>query len=187
MDPFIGEIKMFGGNFAPRGWAFCEGQILPIAQNQALFSILGTIYGGDGRVSFALPDLRGRVSMHPGQGPGLSDYRLGQNGGAEINILNVAQMPSHNHIATGTIKASTADGTTNDPAGNVLAAGKTAVERATFVDSNIYTAAANTAMASNAVSVTVGNNGGNQPINNMSPYLTVNYIIALEGVFPSRS
>lgn len=96
-DGMIAEIRMFGGNFAPRTWAFCDGQLLPISQNQALFSLIGTIYGGDGRTTFALPDLRGRVAVHPGQGPGLSDYRVGQKGGSETNTLNVTQLPSHNH------------------------------------------------------------------------------------------
>ncbi|GAB5552347.1 MAG: hypothetical protein Sapg2KO_19380 [Saprospiraceae bacterium] len=100
-EPFIGEISMFGGNFAPRGWAFCNGQLLPIAQNTALFSLLGTTYGGDGRTTFGLPDLRGRVPVHFGNGPGLSDYRLGQKGGAERMILNVTQIPSHNHTVKG--------------------------------------------------------------------------------------
>lgn len=99
-DPFIAEIIMFGGNFAPRGWAFCDGQLLPIAQNSALFSLLGTIYGGDGRTTFALPDLRGRTAIHPGTGPGLSNRRLGEHGGSETNTMTIGQMPSHNHIIT---------------------------------------------------------------------------------------
>jgi microcystin-dependent protein len=97
MEPFIGQIMMFGGSFAPRGWAFCEGQLLPISQNAALFSILGTTYGGDGRSTFALPDLRGRVAIHPGSGPGLSNYRLGEKGGVESVALNVNQIPAHSH------------------------------------------------------------------------------------------
>ena len=96
-EPFIGEISMFAGNFAPRGWAFCEGQLLPIAQNQSLFSILGTTYGGDGRTTFGLPDMRGRVSIHPGTGPGLTNYRLGNKGGSETTTLTTNQLPSHNH------------------------------------------------------------------------------------------
>ena len=99
-DPFIAEIIMFGGNFAPRGWAFCDGQLLPISQNTALFSILGTTYGGDGRTTFALPDLRGRTAIHPGTGPGLSNRRLGESGGSETNTMTIGQMPSHNHIIT---------------------------------------------------------------------------------------
>jgi len=99
MEPLIGQIMMFAGNFAPRGWAFCEGQLLAINQYQALFSILGTTYGGDGRTTFGLPDLRGRVPMHPGNGPGLSSKRLGQKGGSETNTLNVSQLPSHNHLS----------------------------------------------------------------------------------------
>ncbi|MEM8909888.1 MAG: tail fiber protein, partial [Bacteroidota bacterium] len=99
MEPFIGQIMMFGGNFAPRGWALCNGQLMPISQNQALFSLLGTTYGGDGRTTFALPDLRGRAAMHAGHGPGLTDRRLGQRSGTETNTMNTLQMPSHSHIA----------------------------------------------------------------------------------------
>ena len=188
MEPFLAQIIMFGGNFAPRGWAFCDGQLLPIASYSALFSIMGTTYGGDGRTTFALPDLRGRAPIHEGHGPGLPSYRLGQKGGEPTHTLNVTEMPSHNHIATGTVKASTSDGTTNIPTGNVLAVGKTPIDRSTIVDSNIYTnATPNTNMASNEVTVHVNNNGGNLAHNNMQPYLTTNYIIALQGIFPSRS
>lgn len=186
-NPTIGEITMFGGDFPPRGWAFCDGQLLSIAENTALFSILGTTYGGDGRTTFALPDLRGRAPIGPRNGPGLSNYRLGQKGGQQTNTLNVHQIPSHNHAATGTIKASSSDGTTNKPTGNILAAGKTALDRSNIVDANIYSSTTpNTNMAANEVAVTVANTGGNQPINNLQPFLAVNYIIALVGIFPSR-
>tara|TARA_R110002072_G_scaffold91762_4_gene204631 strand:- start:2424 stop:2987 length:564 start_codon:yes stop_codon:yes gene_type:complete len=187
MDPFLGQIMLFGGNFAPRGWAFCEGQLLAISQNTALFSILGTTYGGDGRTTFGLPDLRGRTPIAPGTGPGLSTHTLGARGGLEQNILNQTQLPSHSHIASGTIKASSAEGTTNNPNGKVLALGKVPVDRATSYDANIYGDAATVNMAANEVTVSIGNTGGNLPVSNMQPYLPVYYIIALVGVFPSRS
>jgi len=179
MDPFIGEIKMFGGNFAPRSWAFCDGQLLPIAQNTALFSILGTTYGGDGRTTFALPDLRGRAAVHAGHGPGLTDRRLGSRGGTEITTLNVTNMPSHTHIASGTVKAVGAPGNQRIPTGNNLAG--------TAGDLQYSDAGPNASMAANNVDVTVGNAGGQQPFNNMQPYEVVNYIICLFGVFPSRN
>jgi microcystin-dependent protein len=171
---------MFGGNFAPRGWAFCDGQLLSISSNTALFSLLGTIYGGDGRTTFALPDLRGRVPMHPGNGPGLTPRQLGQKGGTETNTLTVAQMPSHNHPAAGTAQAQSDGGTSSSPAGNTWAEAQTAGEMP------YSSAGANAAMAANNVQVTVGNSGGSQPVNNMQPFATVNFIIALYGVYPSR-
>lgn len=187
MEPFIGQIMMFGGNFAPRGWAFCHGQLLPISQNTALFSILGTTYGGDGRTTFALPDLRGRAALSAGNGPGLSDVRLGQKGGAETVTLTVAEMPSHNHSAnSANLKCSnpghTGPGDTDTP-------GPTAMP-ANAVGNLIYSnAPADTTMAEGTVSgsVTIGNTGGNQPFQIRNPYLGVNYIIALQGIFPSRS
>ena len=185
--PFIGQIQIFAGNFAPRGWAFCEGQLLPISQNTALFSILGTIYGGDGRTTFALPDLRGRVPISPGTGPGLPNYRLGTRAGTETNVMNTLHLPSHTHTATGTTKASNAVGTTNNPEGKVLATGKAVVDRSTSYNANIYGDAANVNMAANGVTVTVNNTGASAAINNMQPYLVTNYIIALIGTFPSRS
>jgi len=188
MEPFIGEIIMFGGNFPPRGWAYCDGQLLSIAQNQALFAILGTTYGGDGRTTFALPDLRGRAPIHPGTGPGLTPRKLGQRSGTEYNILNVTQLPSHNHLAAGKIKATSADGTTSVPGSTSYPANaKVPISRTEIVDANIYAAAANTNMAADGVTVTVGNTGGNQPINNMQPFLGVHYIIAMVGTFPSRN
>jgi microcystin-dependent protein len=188
MEPFIGQIIMFGGNFDPRAWAFCNGQLLAISQNTALFSILGTTYGGDGRTTFALPDLRGRVAIHPGTGPGLTPRKLGQRAGLEVNTLNVNQLPSHAHSATGEIKASNADGTTSIPCStNHPAKAKVSISRSEVFDANIYSDAANTTMAADGVAVTVGNTGGNQYINNMQPFLGVNYIIALQGTFPSRN
>lgn len=181
MDPFLAEIVMFGGNFAPRGWAFCDGQLLPISQYSALFSILGTTYGGDGRTTFALPDMRGRAPLHPGNGPGLSSRKLGAKGGSETNTLNSTQLPSHSHTAAGTVEANVnpgAQANTGNPGGSNFAFGTT----------NIYNAeATNQKMAANNVAVTVNNTGGGQSVNNMQPWLAVNFIIALQGVFPSRS
>lgn len=170
MEPMIGEVRIFAGTFAPRGWALCEGQLLAINSNQALFSILGTTYGGDGRTSFALPDLRGRVAIQEGTGPGLPTYRLGQRGGTYENRMTVQQMPSHNHA--GAVQVST-DSAEESDATSFLASSQSFNEEAT----------ANQFLSG----VSVGNTGGGQPINNMQPYLAVNYIIALQGVFPSRS
>ncbi len=170
-EPFLGEIRMVGFNFAPRGWAFCDGQLLQISSNSALFSLFGTTYGGDGRTTFALPDLRGRYAMHPGSGPGLSTYSLGQRGGTETNTIAVNQMPSHNHP----IGVYDDDANRVDAAGNVLA--NSAVGNAYSNQSPDET------MASNAV----GNTGGGQPVNNMSPFLCVSFAVALTGLFPSRN
>ena len=184
MDPFLAEIIMFGGNFAPRGWALCNGQLLSIAQNQALFSLLGTTYGGDGRTTFGLPDLRGRVPMHPGNGPGLTDRRLGQKGGTETNTLNVLQLPAHNHTATGKVRTGGDDSLADTSAGNLLAS----EARGGGDALNIYNnGAAIGSMADNGVEVTIGNTGGSQPVNNIQPFNTVNFIICTQGVFPSRS
>ncbi len=172
MDPFIGQIVMFAGNFAPRSWAFCDGQLLPISSNTALFSILGTTYGGDGRTTFGLPDLRGRVPMHPGNGPGLSSRRLGQQLGAETTTLSVANMPSHSHSMTAS---------SNGPAQGAPAGGSLPTNGRG--EPNIYAAGAGTTpMGSSTTSA-----GGNQSFNNVQPSLCVNYIIALFGTFPSRS
>lgn len=173
MEPFIGEIKLFAGNFAPRGWAFCDGQLLPINQNQALFSILGTIYGGDGRVTFALPDLRGRVSVHPGNGPGLSPYQLGERGGAENVTLTVQQMPVHSH----SLNANKQNGDTSDPPGASLADTKGSDKD--------YMKSGEVDVAMSAQSI--GSAGGGQSHENRQPFLAVNYIIALQGIYPSRS
>lgn len=199
-NPTIAEITMFGGNFAPRGWAFCNGQLLPISQNQALFSILGTTYGGDGRTTFALPDLRGRVAIHSGdgsRGPGLSPRPLGQRSGQETHTLTVQEMPSHNHPTTNTpgadqhIKLSTEQGVNETPApGDVPAIGNyvSGVARKSItgfgpLNSNSVDGQA----ISGNSGLTVGNNGGQQPHNIMQPYLAINYIIALTGTFPTRS
>jgi len=172
MEPFIGEIIMFGGNFAPRGWALCDGALLSISQNQALFSILGTTYGGDGRTTFQLPDLRGRVAMHAGSGPGLSTRKLGEKGGSESNTLSVAQLPSHNHsVAVG---VSTVAGEESTPAGQVLASSANSFNEDATSGQNLG-------------GVSQSNVGGGQSVNNLQPYQCVNYIIALQGTYPSRN
>jgi microcystin-dependent protein len=174
-EPFIGEIMMFGGNFAPRGWALCNGQLLPIAQNTALFSILGTTYGGDGITTFALPNMQGRVPMHWGTGPGLTPHAIGESSGTESVTLVSSQMPAHTHLAT----ASSTDGNSTSPANAVWA---TAVD-ANSQQVSSYGTTANTTMSPQAFSLA----GGSQPHDNMQPYLCVTFIIALEGIFPSRS
>ena len=171
MNPFIGLIVMFGGNFAPRGWALCDGQLLPINQYSALFSILGTTYGGDGRTTFALPDMRGRVPIHEGTGPGLSPYDLGQKGGSETVTLTTNQIPSHHHNVN-------LGGTGSTPAGSGSLLGNVTGTNLIYNP----TASGNT-LASNAIS----NTGGGQSHNNIQPYLAVNFIIALQGTYPSRS
>jgi len=175
MDPFLGQIIMFGGNFAPRGWALCDGQLLPINNYQALFSILGTTYGGDGRTTFALPELRGRIPMHAGNGPGLTDRRLGQRFGTETVTLTTQEIPSHKH--TTTLHAESTPGSSNNPTNNLIGGGGSK-----FAPS---AAAANVAM--NAESIVAGNTGGGQNHNNLQPVQVVNYIIALQGTFPSRN
>lgn len=176
-EPFIGEIKMFGSNFAPRGWALCDGQLLPIAQNSALFSLLGTTYGGDGRTTFGLPDLRGRVPMHPGNGPGLSPRLLGQKLGSENTTLNTNNLPPHNHSATANAVAP--GGNSNDAINNFWA-DDVGVSSGTY-----HTGPATGTMNPGAISV--GNTGGGQSFSNQQPSQCVNFIIALVGIFPSRS
>ena len=171
-EAFIAEIRMFAGNYAPRDWALCEGQLLPISQHSALFSILGTMYGGDGRTTFALPDLRGRVAIHPGQGPGLSYYNQGAIGGSERNTLTTNQLPSHNH----SVNAVTATGNQTSPTGNLVA-------DSGLFDNEYSNANADTTLKSTMIE----NTGGGQPVNNIQPYGTVNYIIALVGTFPPRN
>ncbi len=179
MEPFIGQIQMVGFNFAPRGWAFCDGQLLSIAQNTALFSLLGTTFGGDGRTTFGLPDLRGRVAIHPGTGPGLPTYRWGQRGGSHQVTLNVNHLPSHNHTATAIVHASSGQGRQQGPGGNVLAYDRRETQ---------YSASApDVTMNPASATVTVGNAGGSQPFSIMQPYLGVYHCIALVGIFPSRN
>ena len=179
MEAFIGTIILFAGNFPPKNWAFCQGQLLSISQNTALFSILGTTYGGDGRTTFALPDLRGRVPIGPGQGPGLSNHVLGERSGVESVTLTQAQMPTHSHW----LGATTANGTTNKPEDAVLSVAQVEVERGVPRDGKIYsTESTNVVMSQTAIQTT----GGSQPHTNMQPYLGLNYIICLQGIFPPR-
>ena len=180
-DPFVGEIRAFGFNFAPRGWALCQGQLLSIASNTALFSLLGTIYGGDGRSTFALPDLRGRVAMSFGTGAGLTNRAIGQRSGSQTNTLNENQMPAHNHVITATAKCKGAAGNANTAVGNVWS-NDAGVSSATY--SNAGTDAD---MAAGAVTAESANTGANQVVNNMQPFLVVNYCIALNGTYPSRN
>ena len=164
--PYIGEIMPVPYNFAPRGWAFCHGQLLPINQNQALFSLLGTTYGGNGQTTFALPDLRGRVAISSGQGPGMSDYSLGERAGAESATLSINELPTHGHAVSAAGLA-----TDPSPAGNLPAVQK---------GHQIYAPAPGSSLAAD----TVASRGGSQPHNNMQPYLCINYVIALQGAFP---
>lgn len=178
-NPVIGQIQLFGFNFPPRGWAFCHGQILAINQNPALFSLLGTMYGGDGQSTFALPDLRGRVAIGFGQGPGLSQRTIGEFSGAENVTLSPHQMPVHTHQ----LMISDGIGTTDTANGNYLANGAVTIARGNTVPANIYATGQNGQLNPNAVGI----QGGSQPHNNMQPYLTLNYCIALQGIFPSRN
>jgi microcystin-dependent protein len=172
-DPFVAEIRIFPFNFAPRGWAFCDGQLLPISQNTALFSLLGTTYGGNGQSNFALPDLQGRAPMHPGQGPGLSLHDLGESGGSDTVTLLESEIPSHSHALTALV----------NPA--LVNAPSPAVGLARSRNTSAYTTA-----ATNLVSMApqgLGPAGGDQPHNNLMPYLTFSFCIALQGVFPPRT
>jgi microcystin-dependent protein len=196
MEGTIGEIRMFAGNFAPRNWAFCQGQIMSIASNTALFSILGTTYGGNGQTTFALPDFRGRVAVGTGTGPGLTNVQLGQISGTETVTLLTTQIPAHIHTATAgtggsgtaTLNAVTANGNTQSPSGNYLAASRTA-SVASYIESGT-TAAMNAGSITlsniTAGAPTIGITGGSQPHSNMQPYLGMNYVICLFGIFPSR-
>lgn len=176
-EPFIAEIRIFAGNFAPRSWAFCNGQLLPISQNTALFSLIGTTYGGDGRTTTALPNLEDRAPMHPGRGPGLTSRRLGQRTGGEQVTLSEVQIPSHHHTA----RASMSPGT------NGLAPGPTTslAKIGGFGDQLYKTGGTGTLV--NMAAEVGGTTGGSQPHTNLQPYLTMNFIIALQGLYPSRS
>ena len=174
MDPFIGEVTLFAGNFAPRGWALCNGQLLAISQNTALFSILGTTYGGDGRTTFALPDLRGRSIVGAGRGPGLSDIRLGQKGGQEYVTLTTMNLPSHTHSALSQIPGFQVDSETEG-------------EEFTKGNNSFLSVGNSSNTTLNSAKIQINNTGGQQSFYNRNPFLSMNYIIALQGIFPSRS
>lgn len=175
-EPFTAEVRIFAGNFAPRGWAFCNGQLLPIAQNTALFSLIGTTYGGDGRTTTALPDLQGRSAMHPGRGPGLTARRLGEKDGTDTVTLNINQIPQHTHTASTSLQPANED----DPQADAyLGAGAAATSKLYSPGSTAYSGA----MAPEALALV----GGSQAHNNVQPYLVLNFIIALVGLYPSRS
>ena len=172
-DPFVAEVRIFPFNFAPKGWAFCDGQLLPLSQNTALFSLLGTTYGGNGKSNFALPNVQGSVVMHPGQGPGLSLHDLGETGGSETVTLNGSEMPSHPH----NLMATAVTGTQSLPTSN-------SISRVSGATPYLPPAGAPlVSFSPDAVTPT----GGDQPHNNMQPYLTLNFCIALQGVFPPRT
>ncbi|MCB9522950.1 MAG: phage tail protein [Myxococcales bacterium] len=169
-EPFVGEIRMFAGNFAPRGWALCDGQLMAVAQNDALFSLLGTVYGGDGRTTFGLPDLRGRVPVHAGNGPGLTPRRIGDRAGAEEITLITVQMPAHTHG----LAAVEAPAQGSDPSQGLPAE----------TESDAYGAAPQAGPAPGGAPLMAA--GGARPHTNLMPYLAVNFIIALFGIFPPR-
>jgi microcystin-dependent protein len=171
MDPFVAEIRIFPFNFAPKGWAWCNGQLLPLSQNTALFSLLGTTYGGDGKSNFALPDMQGNAAMHPGQGPGLSLHDLGETGGSQTVTLLESEIPLHSH----SFNVSVRDATSRLASQSMLAKG---------VGVQVYlTPGAQNPLSDQALAPA----GGDQPHNNMQPYLTLYYNIALQGVFPPRT
>jgi microcystin-dependent protein len=172
MDPFVAEIRIFPFNFAPRGWAFCDGQLLPISQNTALFSLLGTTYGGDGKSTFALPDLQGRAPMHPGQGPGLSLHDLGEMHGTDTVTLDQSEIPGHSHG----LRADTVD-----PADTNVPSAAAALAQSS--GGTLYQPNATAQLAPQALAPV----GGDQPHNNLQPYLTLSFNIALQGVFPPRT
>jgi microcystin-dependent protein len=174
MDPFVAEIRIFPFNFAPKGWAFCDGQLLPLSQNTALFSLLGTTYGGDGKSNFALPNMQGNAPMHPGQGPGLSLHDLGETGGSETVTLLQSEMPGHSHA----LFANAVVGDTNAPDPGVsLARSSNATAYQTTTNQNLVS----------FNNLALSPSGGGLPHNNMMPYLTLNFCIALQGVYPPRT
>ncbi|WP_353780092.1 tail fiber protein [Winogradskyella sp. 3972H.M.0a.05] len=190
MEDYIGTIQAFAFSFAPRGWLPCNGQLLAIADYQALFSLLGTTYGGDGRTTFGLPDLRGHVAISQGAAPGFTNWRLGQKGGTESNILNVAQLPPHGHQVTfdgqtvrATIEtpASNRDGTTDETQGNIPANSANSYAPASSADTTLSTFSAPV-----RGTVDTGNTGSSSPVNNMQPFLTINYCICIQGIYPPR-
>jgi microcystin-dependent protein len=173
-EAFIGEIRIFAGNFAPRGYAFCSGQLLSIAQNAALFSLLGTTYGGDGQVTFALPDQRGRVPIHRGQGPGLSAHVIGEAGGVESVTLGAAQMPLHSHVLTASTATALA---TAEPPGSVTAR----------ANAQIYAPLPASGVVLPLAPQAVASAGGSQPHSNLAPFQCVSFVICLEGIYPTRN
>jgi microcystin-dependent protein len=173
MDPFVAEIRIFPFNFAPKGWAFCDGQLLPLSQNTALFSLLGTTYGGDGKSNFALPNMQGNAPMHPGQGPGLSLHDLGETGGSETVSLLESEIPSHTH----SLMCLAVPNDSSSPAGAVFGRAIGATPFLPPAGAPLVT------MSDNALAPA----GGDQPHNNMQPYLTLNFCIALQGVYPPRT
>jgi microcystin-dependent protein len=179
-DPFVAEVRIFPFNFAPKGWAFCDNQLLPISQNTALFSLLGTTYGGDGKSTFALPGLQGNVPLHAGQGPGLSLWVLCEEQGSDTVTLLQSEIPAHSHAVNA--KTQNADTNNSNPNGQVLAAGHYGAAQGGAVN-YYFTGNPDTVMAPNCI----GPTGGNQPHNNLMPYLTLNFCIAMQGVFPPRT
>ncbi len=181
MEGTIAEIRFFAGNFSPRNWAFCNGQILSIAQNTALFSLLGTTYGGNGQTTFSLPDFRSRVAVGAGQGPGLSPFQLGQSGGAETYTIQNSNFPPHTHPVSGTItmKGTAVAGASDSPAGSYPA---------TLAGTPMYATTNNgSALGNMQVALTAGLTGSQQPVNNIQPIIGMNYIICLFGIYPSRN
>ena len=196
MEGTIGEIRMFAGTFAPRYWAYCDGRLISISSNTAFFSILGTTYGGNGSTTFAVPDLRGRVAVGTGAGPGLSNVQLGQMSGTETVTLLSTQIPAHTHSATAgtggsgtaTLNAVTANGNTQSPSGNYLAGSRSASVASYIASGTTAAMNAGSITLSNitAGAPTIGITGGSQPHSNMQPYLGMNYVICMMGIFPSR-
>ena len=176
MEPFLGQIQLFGFNFAPRGWAKCEGQLLSIAQYSALFALLGTMYGGDGRTTFALPDLRGRAAVGYGTGPGLSSIQIGQKGGTESITISQGNLPNHNHSLNLTIPVNTGNGDENNAQNNVIATHDNAFSEDASAGANLA-----------PVAGTTNSTGGSQAFNVRDPFLGLNYCIALTGIYPSRN
>jgi microcystin-dependent protein len=174
-EPYVGEIRLFGCNFAPAGWAFCAGQLMSIAENETLFTLIGTTYGGDGVTTFGLPDLRGRVPVHTGQGPGLSNRILGEQSGTETVTLTSNQIPAHNHTAVATTGAAT----TGTPGPSVIPGA--------VASQTMYVTDMLGAMPFNASGASVGTAGGSQPHENCMPTLTLNYCISLFGIFPPQN